>query len=145
MRETRNYGKLWILSWIPKLWILSRRLLSRNVAISTTIIFLPPMFASLYFYSFPSSTTTTTFLLFPPTTTITTTRNTTYLSKLLSCISLIINMKKQKRKIKNVVSPALIIQHANTNSDVICSLSQRTVLLLSFISNVKNSNVVFVS
>ena len=144
MRETRNYRKLWILSWIPKLWTLSRRLLSRIVAISTTIIFLPPMFASSYFYSFPSSTTTTTFPLFPPTTT-TTIRNTTYLSKLLSCISLIINMKKQKRKIKNVVSPALIIQHANTNSDVICSVSQRTVLLLSFISNVKNSNVVFVS
>ena len=34
------------------------------VAISTTIIFLPPMLASLYFYSFPSSTTTTTFPLF---------------------------------------------------------------------------------
>ena len=32
--------------------------------ISITIIFLPPMFASLYFYSFPSSTTTTTFPLF---------------------------------------------------------------------------------
>ena len=32
--------------------------------ISITIIFLTPMFASLYFYSFRSSTTTTTFSLF---------------------------------------------------------------------------------
>ena len=65
MRETRNYRRLWILSWILKLWILSRRLLSGIVAaISTTIIFLPPMLASIYFYSFPSSTTTTTFPLF---------------------------------------------------------------------------------
>ena len=46
--------KLWILSWILKLWILSRRLLSRIVAISITIIYLSPMFASLYFYSFPN-------------------------------------------------------------------------------------------
>ena len=108
--------------------ILSRRLLSRIVAISTTIIFLSPMFASLYFYSFPSSTTTTTFPLFPPTTT-TTIRNTTYLSKLLSCISLIINMKKQKRKIKNVVSPALIIHHTNTNSDIICFIAKNCSLI----------------
>ena len=68
------------------------------------------MFASLYFYSFPCSTTTTT----------TTIRNKTCLRNFLLCISLIINMKKQKRKIKNVVSPALIIHQANTNSDIIC-------------------------
>ena len=90
MREPKKYRKLLILSWILKLWILSRRLLSRIVAISTTIIFLPPMFASLYFYSFPSSTTT---------------RNTTYFCNLPLCISLIINMKKQRKYIKNVLSP----------------------------------------
>ena len=90
MREPRKYRKLLILSWILKLWILSRRLLSRIVAISTTIIFLPSMFASLYFYSFPSSTTT---------------RNTTYFCNLPLCISLIINMKKQRKHIKNVLSP----------------------------------------
>ena len=98
--------------------ILSRRLLSRIVAISTTIIFLSPMFASLYFYSFPSSTTTST-----------TKRNTTYLRNFLLCISLIINMKKQKRKIKNVVSPALIIHHANTNSDIICFIAKNCSLI----------------
>ena len=38
--------------------------------------------------------------------------------------------------------PGLIIQHANTNSDIICSLSQRTVLLFSFVSNAVNYNVV---
>ena len=98
--------------------ILSRRLLSRIVAISTTIIFLSPMFASLYFYSFPSSTTTST-----------TKRNTTYLRNFLLCISLIINMKKQKRKIKNVVSPALIIHHTNTNSDIICFIAKNCSLI----------------
>ena len=73
--------------------------------ISINIIFLPPMFASLYFYSFRSSTTTTTFSLFSLHQRNTTTRNTTYLGQLLLCISLIINMKKQRKKIKNVVSP----------------------------------------
>ena len=72
--------------------------------ISITIIFLPPMFASLYFYSFRSSTTTNTFSLFSLHQR-NTTRNTTYLGQLLLCISLIINMKKQRKKIKNVVSP----------------------------------------
>ena len=99
--------------------ILSRRLLSRIVAISTTIIFLSPMFASLYFYSFPSSTTTST----------TTKRNKTYLRYVLLCISLIINMKKQKRKIKNVVSPALIIHHTNINSDIICFIAKNCSLI----------------
>ena len=99
--------------------ILSRRLLSRIVAISTTIIFLSPMFASLCFYSFPSSTTTST----------TTKRNKTYLRYVLLCISLIINMKKQKRKIKNVVSPALIIHQANTNSDIICFRAKNCCLI----------------
>ena len=76
------------------------------VAISITIIFLPPMFASLYFYSFPNPPPPLPhFHCFPSTTTITTTRNTTYLRNPLLCISLIINMKKQRRKIKNVVSP----------------------------------------
>ena len=98
--------------------ILSRILLSRIVAISTTIIFLSPMFASLYFYSFPSSTTTST-----------TKRNKTYLRNVLLCISLIINMKKQKRKIKNVVSPALIIHQANTNSDIICFRAKNCCLI----------------
>ena len=71
-----------------------------------TIIFLPPMFASLYFYSFPNPPPPLPhFHCFPSTTTITTTRNTTYLRNPLLCISLIINMKKQRRKIKNVVSP----------------------------------------
>ena len=116
MREPRNWRKLWILPWILKFWILSRGLLSRIVAISITIIFLSPMFASLYFYSFPNPPPPLPhFHCFPSTTTITTTRNTTYLRHLLLCISLIIDMKKQRRKIKNVVSPALIIQHANTN------------------------------
>ena len=95
--------------------ILSRRLLSRIVAISTTIIFLSPMFASLCFYSFPSSTTTK--------------RNKTYLRYVLLCISLIINMKKQKRKIKNVVSPALIIHHTNINSDIICFIAKNCSLI----------------
>ena len=99
--------------------ILSRRLLSRIVAISTTIIFLSPMFASLYFYSFPSSTTTST----------TTKRNKTYLRYVLLCISLIINMKKQKRTIKNVVSPALIIHHTNINSDIICFIAKNCSLI----------------
>ena len=99
--------------------ILSRRLLSRIVAISTTIIFLSPMFASLYFYSFPSSTTTST----------TTKRNKTYLRYVPLCISLIINMKKQKRKIKNVVSPALIIHHTNINSDIICFIAKNCSLI----------------
>ena len=99
--------------------ILSRRLLSRIVAISTTIIFLSPMFASLYFYSFPSSTTTSTI----------TKRNKTYLRYVLLCISLIINMKKQKRKIKNVVSPALIIHHTNINSDIICFIAKNCSLI----------------
>ena len=99
--------------------ILSRRLLSRIVAISTTIIFLSPMFASLCFYSFPSSTTTST----------TTKRNKTYLRYVLLCISLIINMKKQKRKIKNVVSPALIIHHTNINSDIICFIAKNCSLI----------------
>ena len=99
--------------------ILSRRLLSRIVAISTTIIFLSPMFASLYFYSFPSSTTTST----------TTKRNKTYLRYVILCISLIINMKKQKRKIKNVVSPALIIHHTNINSDIICFIAKNCSLI----------------
>ena len=98
--------------------ILSRRLLSRIVAISTTIIFLSPMFASLYFYSFPSSTTTRT-----------TKRNKTYLRYVLLCISLIINMKKQKRKIKTVVSPALIIHHTNINSDIICFIAKNCSLI----------------
>ena len=98
--------------------ILSRILLSRIVAISTTIIFLSPMFASFYFYSFPSSTTTST-----------TKRNTTYLRNVLLCISLIMNMKKQKRKIKNVVSPALIIHQANTNSDIICFRAKNCCLI----------------
>ena len=69
MRETRNYRKLWILSWIPKLWILSRRLLSRIVAISTTIFsFLPCLLLNIsivflpppplpHFHCFPSTTT----------------------------------------------------------------------------------------
>ena len=99
--------------------ILSRRLLSRIVAISTTIIFLSPMFAPLCFYSFPSSTTTST----------TTKRNKTYLRYVLLCISLIINMKKQKRKIKNVVSPALIIHHTNINSDIICFIAKNCSLI----------------
>ena len=86
--------------------------------ISITIIFLPPMFASLYFYSFPSSTTTTT-----------TIRNKTCLRNFLLCISLIINMKKQKRKIKNVVSAALIIHQANTNSDIICFRAKNCCLI----------------
>ena len=98
--------------------ILSRILLSRIVAISTTIIFLSPMFASLYFYSFPSSTTTST-----------TKRNKTYLRNVLLCISLIINMKKQKRKIKTVVSPALIIYHTNINSDIICFIAKNCSLI----------------
>ena len=106
MREPRNWRKLWILPWILKLWILSRRHLSRLVAISITIIYLSPMFASLYFYSFPNPPPPLPhFHCFPSTTTITTTRNTTYLRNILLCISLIINMKKQRRKIKNVVSP----------------------------------------
>ena len=58
--------------------------------ISTTIIFLSPMFASSYFYSFPSSTTTTT--------TATTIRKKTCLRNSLLCISLIINMKKRKKE-----------------------------------------------
>ena len=75
MREPRKYRKFLILSWILKLWILSRRLLSSIVAISTTIIFLPPMFASLYFYSFPNPPPPLPhFHCFPSTTT----RNTTY-------------------------------------------------------------------
>ena len=41
--------------------------------------------------------------------------------------------------------PGLIIQHANTNSDIICSVSQRTVLLFSFVSNAVNYNVVLYS
>ena len=41
--------------------------------------------------------------------------------------------------------PDLIIQHANTNSDIICSVSQRTVLLFSFVSNAVNYNVVLYS
>ena len=128
MRETRNYRRLWILSWILKLWILSRRLLSGIVAaISTTIIFLPPMLASIYFYSFPNPPPPLPhFRCFRSTTTI---RNTTYLRKLKSCTSLNINMKKQKRKIKNVVSPALIIQHANTNSDIICFIAKNCSLM----------------
>ena len=106
MGEPRNWRKLWILPWILKLWILSRRLLSRIVAISITIIFLPPMFASLYFYSFPNPPPPLPhFHCFPSTTIITTTRNTTYLRHLLLCISLINNMKKQRRKIKHVVFP----------------------------------------
>ena len=106
MREPRNWTKLWILPWILKLWILSRRHLSRLVAISITIIYRSPMFASLYFYSFPNPPPPLPhFHCFPSTTTITTTRNTTYLRHLLLCISLIINMKKQRSKIKNVVSP----------------------------------------
>ena len=144
MREPRNYRKLWIPSWILKLWILSRRHFSRIVAISVTIIFLPPMFAPLYFYSFHNPPPPLLhFHCFPSTTTTTTTRNTPYPRNLLLCISLIIN--KQRRKIKNVVSPALIIQHANTSSDVICSVSQRTVLLFSFVRNVVNYNAVFFS
>ena len=106
MGEPRNWRKLWILPWILKLWILSRRLLSKIVAISIIIIYLSPMFASLYFYSFPNPPPPLPhFHCFPFTTTITTTRNTTYLVHLLLCISLIINMKKQRSKIKNVVSP----------------------------------------
>ena len=128
MRETRNYRKVWILSWILQLWILSQRLLSRIVAISTTIIFLSPMFTSLYFYSFPSPPPLPHYHCFPSTTI----RNTTYLRNLLLChlcLSLIINMKKQRRKIKNVVSPALIIQHANTNSDIICFIAKNCSLI----------------
>ena len=68
--------------------------------ISITIIFLPPMFASLYFYNFRSSPTTTTFSLFSLHQRNTTTRNTTYLGQLLLCISLIINMKKTKKENK---------------------------------------------
>ena len=84
-----------LLPWILKLWILSRRLLSRVVAISITIIFLPPMFASLNFYSFPNPPPPLPhFHCFPSTTTITTTINTTYVRHLLLCILLIINMKK---------------------------------------------------
>ena len=98
--------------------------------ISITIIFLPPMFASLYFYSFPNPPPPLPhFHCFPSTTTITTTRNTTYLRNPLLCISLIINMKKQRRKIKNVVSPALIIQLANTNSDIICFIAKNCSLI----------------
>ena len=107
--------------------------LSRIVAISITIIFLAPMFPSLYFYRFPNPPPPLPhFHCFPSTTTITTTRNTTYLRNPLLCISLIINMKKQRRKIKNVVSPpppALIIQHANTNSDIICFIAKNCSLI----------------
>ena len=75
------------------------------VAISITIIFLPPMFASLYFYSFPNPPPPLPHFHCFPSTTTTITRSTTYLRNVLLCISLIINMKKQRRKIKNVVSP----------------------------------------
>ena len=76
------------------------------VAISITIIFLPPKFVSLYFYSFPNPQPPLPhFHRFPSTTTITTTINTTYLRNLFLCISFIINIKKQRRKIKNVVFP----------------------------------------
>ena len=37
----------------------------------------------------------------------------------------------------------LIIQHANTNCDIICSVSQRTVLLFLFVSNAVNYVVFF--
>ena len=113
------------------------------VAISITIIFLPPMLASLYFYSFPSSTTTTTFPLFS--------HHHHYHHKKHNLPEKIAVMyfidhqhEKTKKKIKNVVSPALIIQHANTNSDIVCFIA-KPILLFSFVSNVENYNVVFFS
>ena len=99
------------------------------VAISITIIFLPPMFASLYFYSFPNPPPPLPHFHCFPSTTTTITRSTTYLRNVLLCISLIIIMKKQRRKIKNVVSPALIIQLANTNSDIICFIAKNCSLI----------------
>ena len=36
-----------------------------------------------------------------------------------------------------------IIQHANTNCDIICSVSQRTVLSFLFVSNAVNYVVFF--
>ena len=99
------------------------------VVIFITITFLPPMFASLYFYSFPNPPPPLPHFHCFPSTTTTITRNTTYLRNVVLCISLIINMKKQRRKIKNVVSPALIIQHANTNSDIICFIAKNCSLI----------------
>ena len=99
------------------------------VVISITITFLPPMFASLYFYSFPNPPPPLPHFHCFPSTTTTITRNTTYRRNVVLCISLIINMKKQRRKIKNVVSPALIIQHANTNSDIICFIAKNCSLI----------------
>ena len=96
---------------------------------SHVCFFLPPMFASLYFYSFPNPPPPLPHFHYFPSTTTTITRNTTYLCNVVLCISLIINMKKQRRKIKNVVSPALIIQHANTNSDIICFIAKNCSLI----------------
>ena len=48
------------------------------------------------------------------------------------CISITIiflTLKKQRGKIKNVVPPALITQHANANSDIICFIAKNYSLI----------------
>ena len=81
-----------------------------------SIVFLLPPLTPPHFHCFLLPTTTT--------------RDTTYLIRVrtgLQCISSIINMKKQRRKIKNVVSSDK--QHAKTNSDIICFITKDCSLI----------------